>query len=285
MKKIFVGLLLVFSTHSFAQVFNQGYNHKSFKDFLMNGITYVKTGDAFFDSVMVRKLQDHWKITPYNVIEKYKEPEKEYTALFVTTMKPIKEHFQDRKNQKILVIMPSSIFDEGADYIKDPVNIHKTLGYMYFNGFHDIIQERDEYRFLKMMIVSLHEGLSIIKEKQFPDVEEVLNENVSNTIIQKHKGLVGNTLIIHRDQITHFIDIEKVKASGIRYRLLADDEYNTVLEKEDPSHYVLYFGNNKYTELALVRVQTGEIIYTKHFQNDVTSISKKEMKAIFAYFK
>lgn len=268
-----------------AQVFNQGYTNEAFKNLITNGITYIKTGDAFFDSVMVERLEEHWKISSFKVIERYKEPEQNSTALFIAHQKPIRDHQQDRKNDGIIVLMPAKFFDEGADYEHNKVDMTKTLGYMFFNGFHDIINEKDEYRYLKMMLVPLNEGLSIINEKQIYDVEEILNANVSSEIIEKHKGLVGNTLIIHRDQIVHSIDIEKVKASGIRYRLLADAEYHTVLEKEDPNHYMLYFGNNKYTELSLIRILTGEIIYTKHFHSDVLSISKKELKSIFAFFK
>ena len=29
--------------------------------------------------------------------------------------------------------------------------MNKTIGYMYFNGFHDIVAEKDEYRFIKMI--------------------------------------------------------------------------------------------------------------------------------------
>jgi hypothetical protein len=268
-----------------AQVFNLGHTHESFKNLYTNGITYIKTGDPFFDSVMVKRLEEHWKVSSFSVIERYKEPEQNSTALFVAHQKPIRNHQQDRKNDGILVLMPAKYFDEGADYEKNRVDMTKTLGYMFFNGFHDIIYEKDEHRFLKMMLVPLNEGISIIRENQFFDVEEVLNQKVSAAIIEKHKGLVGNTLIIHRDQIVHTIDIEKVKSSGIRYRLLADEEYHNVLDQQDPNHYVLYFGNNKYTELSLIRILTGEIVYTKHFHNDVMSISKKELKSIFAYFK
>lgn len=284
--KYSLGVIFIFLLGQLnAQVFNQGSNNVAFTNLIANGITYVKTGDDFFDSVMVKRLEEHWKISSFTTVEHYKEPEQNSTALFITNMKPIKDHFQDRKNRKILVLLPAKVFDEGADYISDPVNIDKTLGYMYFNGFHDLIAQKDEYRYLKMMLVSLNEGLSLIYENRFTDVAEVLNTHVSNSIIEKHKGLMGNTLIIHRDQTTHSIDMEKVKASGIRYRLLADEEYNAVLDAEDPSHYVLFFGNNLYTEISLLRISTGEIIYTKHFHNDVTTISKKEMKAIFAYFR
>lgn len=285
MRPILFFTLICLSQISNAQVFNQGYNNTAFKELVANGITYIKTGDAFFDSVMVRRLDDHWKISSYKVIERFNEPEQNSTALFVTHQKPIREYGQDRKNDGIMVLMPAKFFDEGADYEKNPVDMTKTLGYMFFNGFHDIINEKDEYRFLKMMIVPLNEGLSIIAEKKFSDVESELNLNINEAIIAKHKGLVGNTLIIHRDQITHSIDIEKVKASGIRYRLLADDEYHSVIAAEDPTHYVLYFGNNKYTELSLMQIMTGEIVYTRHFHSDVTSISKKELKAIFGFFK
>jgi hypothetical protein len=285
MRFTFLFSVLLLSRVTNAQVFNVGYTNESFKNLFTNGITYIKTGNAFFDSVMVKRLEQHWKVSSFSVIERYKEPAQNSTALFIAHQKPIRDNQQDRKNDGILVLMPAKYFDEGADYEHDPVDMTKTLGYMFFNGFHDIIYEKDEYRYLKMMLVPLNEGLSIINEKQFYDLEEILNQNVSAAIIEKHKGLVGNTLIIHRDQIVHTIDIEKVKASGIRYRLLADTEYHSVIEKEDPNHYMLYFGNNRYTELSLIRIQTGEIIYTKHFHNDVLSIPKKELKSIFAFFK
>ena len=281
-------LLILFSVITLgaqAQVFNVGYTHETFKNLVTNGITYIKTGNEFFDSVMVETLEAHWKISTFTVIERYKEPDQKSTALFVTHQKPIREHQQDRKNDGIITLMPAKYFDEGADYEHDQVNMAKTLGYMFFNGFHDIVYEKDEYRFLKMMIVSLNQGLTIIQDEEFTDVEEILNANVSKTIIDDHKGLVGNTLIIHRDQIKKAIDIEKVKASGIRYRLLATEEYHEVLEKEDPTHYVLYFGENKYTELSIIRIQTGELVYTKHFPQDYLTIGKKELKVIFGFFR
>lgn len=285
MRLFFALALAICSSLTFSQVFNQGYGHTGFKNLIANGITYIKTGDAVFDSVMIETLEDHWKISTFTTIERYKEPELNSTALFISTQKAIREHQQDRKNPRIITLLPAMFYDEGADYEESGVDMHKTLGYMFFNGFHDIIHEQDEYRYLKMMIVSLNSGITMINEKHFTDIEDVLNTNISDAVIAKYKGLVGNTLIIHRDQVKRAIDIEKVKASGIRYRLLADEEYHNVLEQEDPSHYVLYFGENKYTELSLIRVQTGELIFTKHFPQDYVSIGKKELKAIFAYFR
>lgn len=285
MKKILVLILICITVSAISQVFNRGFTHESFKNLLDNGITYIKTGNAKFDSIMIKTLDQHWKMTSYSVIERYKEPDLKSTAFFITTMTKVKEHFQDRKNQKILVLMPAKFFDEGADYEHDPVDMNNTLGYMAFNGFHDIIAKKDEHRFLKMMIVTLNEGISLIKENQFFQVDEELNKNVANAIYLKHKGLMGLTLIIHRDQAVKQIDMEKVKASGIKHRLLADVEYNKVLEEEDPNHYALYFANNKFTELSLIRIATGEIIYTKHFREDLPGITKKEYKMIFKYFK
>lgn len=285
MRIFFIALSIFVSTISTAQVFNQGFGNKYFKNLITHGITYIKTGEPFFDSVMIATLEKNWKISSFTTIERYKEPEQKSTALFITHQKPIREHQQDRKNAGIITLMPAELFDEGADYEKDVVDMNKTLGYMYFNGFHDIIHRKDEYRYLTMIICSLHEGLSQIKENEFTDVDAVLNANVSKAIISKHLGLVGNTLIIHRDQIVHFVDMEKVKSSGIRYRLLADEEYHNVLDKKDLNHYVLYFGENKFTEVSIIRIQTGEIIYTKHFDASYSKLGKKEMKAIFAYFK
>jgi hypothetical protein len=276
---------LLLASNLFSQVFNQGFGNTNYKNLLTNGITYVKTGDAFFDSVMVKTLEEHWKISSFKTIERYKEPEKNATAFFITSQKPVRQHQQDRKNSRILTLMPSNLYDEGADYEKFTVDMTKTLGYMYFNGFHDIIHKKDEYRYLTMMIVSLNEGLTQIKINEITDIDDVLNANISKAIIAKNKGLVGNTLILHRDQAIRAIDLEKVKVSGIRYRLLADDEYHAVLTEKNPLHYVLYFGENKYTELSIIRIETGEIIYTKHFPQAYTTVGKKEMKAIFAYFK
>lgn len=278
-------LLILFATNTHTQVFNVGYSHESFKNLMTNGITYIKTGNAVFDSVMVETLEDHWKFSSFKVIERYKEPEQNSTALFVTHQKPIREHHQDRKNDGIITLMPAKFFDEGADYEHDQVNMAKTLGYMFFNGFHDIVYEKDEHRYLQMMIVCLNQGLTTIRDEAFTDTEVLLNTKLSQTTIAKYKGLVGGTLIIHRDQSQQSIDMEKVKASGIRYRLLATEEYHEVLEKKDPNHYVLYFGENKYTELSIIRIETGELIYTKHFPQDYLTIGKKELKAIFAFFK
>lgn len=286
MKNLFFLISIsAFLNTTFSQVFNQGYTHESFKNLITNGITYIKTGNAVFDSVMIETLEDHWKISSFTVIERYKEPDLKTTALFVSHQKPVRDHMQDRKNDGIITLFPAKFYDEGADYEKHGVDMNKTIGYMYFNGFHDIVAEKDEYRFIKMMMSCLQQGLQTIKEEEFTDVEETLNLNVSNAVIKKYKGLVGNTLIIHRDHSQKVIDMEKVKSSGIRYRLLGTEEYYKVLEEQNPNHYVLYFGKNKYTELSIVRITTGELVYTKHFPQDYSTIGKKELKAIFAFFK
>lgn len=108
-----------------SQVFNVGYTNEAFKNLFTNGITYIKTGNAFFDSVMVRRLDEHWKVSSYTVIERYKEPDQKSTALFITHQKPIRDNQQDRKNDGIIVLMPAKYFDEGADYEHDPVDWSK----------------------------------------------------------------------------------------------------------------------------------------------------------------
>jgi hypothetical protein len=104
MRFTFLLFTLTLSSLINAQVFNVGYTNEAFKNLFTNGITYIKTGNAFFDSVMVRRLDEHWKVSSYSVIERYKEPDQKSTALFIAHQKPIRDNQQDRKNDGIIVL-------------------------------------------------------------------------------------------------------------------------------------------------------------------------------------
>ena len=110
MKNIFLILFIFGINLSFAQVYNFGANEVTFKNMVTNGITYVKTGDAHFDSIMIANLEEYWTFSEFSTVEQYKRPDKTSTALFVTTKEFTKKHMMDRKNQHVLVLQHAEIY-------------------------------------------------------------------------------------------------------------------------------------------------------------------------------
>ena len=272
-------ILTVQLTHGSAQVFNQGINQLEYKQLLERGITYIRTGNQLFDSCLIAGLETCWNITDVNIIERLERPEKNTTVLFVTTKKPSREFFEDRRNQKVLVLYPASLYK-----FKGEVNMERTLGYMYFNGFYELLDEEHEYLFAKMMIGSLNAGLKWISEHQLTDIGRQLNQSISESIIKESGTPLGNTLIIHREQTRNFVDISKIEKAGIRYRLVGQDEYYNLIRAGNKMHYVLYFSFNTFTELSIINIATGQIVYTKHFYEDYPELKPKELKEIAVYF-
>lgn len=279
MKNIFLLSFLFGINLSFAQVYNFGANELTFKNMVNNGITFVKTGDTYFDSVMIANLEEFWTFSEFDTIGQYKRPNKTSTALFVTTKEFTKKHMMDRKNQHVLVLQPAEIYVP-----RKAVKMEQTLGYMYVNGFYDLVAEEEEYRYNYILVKSLNQGLNFIKNKRLTGEPEDLNIKISEAITGNDGPTVGNTLILNREQTRHAIVTEELDKLNIKYRLLAEKEYYETLDKKNPEHVILYFAINRFTEMALVSISDGEILYAKHFRENYPTLSKKELKLIAGYF-
>lgn len=279
MRKALLLLTLFGAIQSNAQVFNYGHKDLAFKNLIENGICFLKTGDSLFDESMLSALDQYWTISEYTSVEKYKHPPKEMTALFVTTKTKTKKHVMDRKNQHILVLQPAVAWKKDKQ-----VPFDRTLGYMYYNGFYELLEQEDEYLFNRYIIQILNKGLTIIKEKKFHNNNLDLNEQIAAEIIERQKGLLGNTLILNREALVHFIEIKNINKLGIKNRLYAKEDFYKALNTESRTEYLLYYSVNTRTELSLINILTGEIIYTKHFPQDYTLIKAKEWKLIAPYF-
>ena len=281
MKKVLILMLLsTLGKSGISQVYNFGASEVTFKNLIENGVTYVRTGDAFFDSIFIDCLEKYWTVTDFKVVDQYKRPEKTSTAFFVTIKERTKKHMQDRKNQHVVVLQPAEIYVP-----RKKVLMEQTLGYMYLNGFYDLVDEENEYRFVYILIKSLNEGITTIKNNRLNGEPEELNEKIAELITGTDAPLAGNTLILNREQTRHAVVTEQLDKFGIRYRLLAEEEYYETLSKKKSDHIILYFAINKFTEMALVKVDTGEILYSNHFRKEYPTLEKKELKTIAPYFR
>lgn len=272
--------ILFFAFTSTAQVFNYGYRDLAFKNLESNGVCFMKTGNAQFDSTMLDALDKYWTISEFHSVEKYKHPTKESTAFFVTTKTRTKKHVMDRKNQHILVLQPAKLWKKDKQ-----VPFDQTLGYMYFNGFYELLPEEDEYLFVPYIVQTLNKGLTLIKEKKLHNNNLDLNEKIAEEITAESKGLLGNTLVINREFLVHFIDEKHLSKFDITKRLYAKDEFfHAIKHTKQRTHYLLYYSVNTRTELSLINVLTGKIIFTKHFPEGYTLIKAKEWKVLAPYF-
>jgi hypothetical protein len=272
-------LTLSFSMQSFGQVFNYGHQNTEFKNFLKNGVCYMKTGNAEFDSTMLDALDKYWTITDYTFVEQYKHPPKESTAMFITTKTKTKKHVMDRKDQHILVLQPAKFWKKGKR-----VPFDQTLGYMYYNGFHEMLGDDEEYMFNRYVIQALNKGLTIIKDKKLTNNNQDLNEQIAQEIIAQSKGQMGNTLILNRESLVHLINEKHLKKNDITHRLFVKENFFEQLNTTNRTWYILYYSVNTKTELSIININTGELIYTKHFPEGYTMIKGKEWKLIASYF-
>ena len=279
MRKVLLLLTLSIAIHSSGQVFNYGHKDLAFKNLLENGICYLKTGDSIFDASMLDALDKYWTISEYTSVEKYKHPPKEMTAFFVTTKTKTKKHVMDRKNQHVLVLQPAIAWKKDKQ-----VPFDRTLGYMYYNGFYELLEHEDEHLFNRYIVQILNKGLTIIKEKKFHNSNFDLNEQIAAEIIERQKGLLGNTLILNREALVHFVDIKNVIKNDVTHRLYAQGDFYSALKTDSRTEYILYYSVNTRTELSLINILTGEIIYTKHFPEGYTLIKAKEIKLLSSYF-
>ena len=161
--------------------------------------------------------------------------------------------------------------------------MEQTLGYMYYNGFYALLKQEEEYLFNRYIIQSLNRGFKIIKDKDL-SMTPVMNESIANSIIEKANNPLGNVLILNRELTTHNIDLDKVKSNDITYRLFQKKELLESLNTGADNHYMLYFSVNTKTEMSLINVKTGNVIYAKQFDEGYTNLKPKEIKLIAKYF-
>ena len=185
----------------------------------------------------------------------------------------------DRKDQHVLVLQPAKMWKKDKQ-----VPFDQTLGYMYYNGFYELLDEEDEYRFNRYIIQTLNKGLNIIKEKKFHNANQDLNEQIAAEINLQSGNPVGNTLILNREFLVHFVNEKHLKKYNITNRLFARDEFFKYLDTKKRTFYLLYYSVNTKTELSLINILTGETIYTKHFPEGYTMIKPKEWKLMAKFF-
>ncbi len=279
MKKFVLLFLITIGYTGFSQVYNYGADEITFKNLISNGITYIRTGDSLFDATVIEALENHWKITEFSVIDQFKRPEKSSTAFFITTKERTGKYASDHKNQHVLVMQPAEIYVPRKD-----VTMEQTLGYMYLNGFYDLVAEQDEHRYVYILVQSLNRGISLIKEKRLVGEPDDLNDKINAAIRGEDGPSVGHTLILNREQTRHAILTADLDKLNIDYRLLAEEEYYETLDKKDPSHLILYFAVNRFTEMALVKLDSGKTLYAKHLRGDYPTLDKKELKEIAGFF-
>jgi hypothetical protein len=279
MKKSILVIFLITGISAKSQVFNFGHQDLAFKNLLANGICFLKTGDSIFDESMLAALDKYWTVSEFTSVERYKKPPEDMTAFFVTTKTATKKHVMDRKNQHVLVLQPAKVYKKDKT-----VPFDQTLGYMYYNGFYELLGEDEEYLFNRYIVQCINKGLSIIKEKEFHNNNLDLNEQIAAEITERSKGLLGNTLILDREALVHFIDIKTIEKYNITNRLYAKADFFKALSTQSRTEYMLYYSVNTRTELSLINILTGETIYTKHFPEGYTLIKAKEIKLIAPYF-
>lgn len=277
-KSVVVGLLLL-SQLANGQVFNFGHQDLAYKNLLENGICFMKTGDSIFDASMVKALEKYWKLTEWTTVEQYKRPPKETTALLVTTKTKTKKHVMDRKNQHVLVLQPAKLYKKGKN-----IPFDETLGYMYYNGFYELLEQDEEHLFNRYIIQAFNKGLSLIKEKRLHNRNLLMNQQIAEAINEEHKGLLGNTLILNREFLVHFVNEKYLKKNGMTYRLYAKDEFFKAMNTDKRTHYLLYYSVNTKTELSLINILTGEMIYTQQFDEGYTLIKNKVWKLLAPFF-
>lgn len=279
MKGILLSAFVLLSLFGKAQVFNYGCEHTVYRNVIKNGITYIKTGNEVFDSTFIAEMEKKWTISEFTYVERYKKPLKESTAIFITQKTPTKKYMYDRNNQNIVVIQPAAAYHKDKD-----VPMEQTLGYMYLNGFHPLASEEEEYQFLPYIIHILHEGLSMIKEKQYANNLVDLNNRIIETINEDNKSYNGNVLILNREMTRHYISEDLLKKYDLDYRIHSKEEFYKALKTKEMNHYLLYMSVNTKTEISLINIITGRWIYTKQFEEGYVTLKAKEIKLLKHYF-
>lgn len=279
MKSILLIVALLIIPNLRAQVFNYGHHDLAFKNLIDNGICYLQTGDSLFDQTVLDALEKHWKITDYTTVERYQRPPKESTAFFVTQKTETKKYMMDRKNQNVMVLQPAKFYKKDKQ-----VPFDETLGYMYFNGFHEMLEEDEQHYFAPYIIQALHQGLTAIKEQSFHNNNQDMNEKIAAYFTEQSKSQMGNTLILNREFLVHFIDESKLNKYDITHRLFAKEMFLEALKTSNRTHYIMYYSVNQKTDLSLINIVTGEILYMKHFGEDYMELKARDLKAIASYF-
>jgi len=280
MRHLFLPVIFLLFNSAYSQVYNYAVNEKLFIQLMEKGITYCKTGNEKFDSVMVDALGKYWSATQYDIIEPFKRPARFTIALHLTEKEWQNKHFIDRQNKHVLCLQPEDKYAPRKD-----VKMEETLGYMYFNGFYGLMAEDQEYLFAPFIVKALNNGIAAIQRKRLLGEPSTLSIRAAKSIIGNEPPSSGNLLIINREQTRRAIDVALLDKMKINYRLFSEEAFYKTVAQKNPKHVLLYYAKNRFTEIGLYRAANYEMLYFDHIREDYPEMTKKDWKALAKFFK
>lgn len=276
MKKNTLVLLFILSiTSLYAQIFHKGNTDSEFINLKSSGITYIKTGDEVFDGAVLQALKEYWKVTPFKVKEKNAPFNDDDVVLFSAILSTYNGYNTFKEN--VMGVVTGS-------YIKqDKFTKMNTIGFISMNGFNQKQSTKDIKAYIGYVIRGLNDCILTIKTNNVVGSGLPFYRGVSNSINPSVKGLKTKTLLIV-GETKELVKIKDLNKSGIKYKMITEQEFQEMSKVELAKYYLLYFGVNSYTVVSIYEASTKKIVFTHYYMSAHALFDSKDTKRILKQF-
>lgn len=271
MEKIIKVLLLsLISLPVFGQTYYQDIADEDYKNLMKNGLTYVESGKKVLDSIVKKGLEEHWKVSPYKIIEAGGMLNDDDVVL--------------TRMQESGTYYPFNLVIVSVKALKrKEMSLYSTTAVANITGF-KVFENDDIFYFLPYLISA------------FSDMAEKMNANkiekrglpyfnkINTLYLPNSKVLKDKTLLIISDKKRGVNEAELTKA-GIKYEFVSFERFKEIESTEPENYCVLYLNPAVFSDITIFNLNDKSIAYTRHYIKNVPLLDKEDIKLIVSSWK
>ncbi len=271
MKKIKFLFLSLISLSAFGQTYYQDIGDEDYQNLMKNGLTYVLSGDKPSDEIMVKALNDYWKVSPVKIKSKGESLNADDVQLTLLADEGVPFPFN------LSIVSEKTLKKKG-------MNLYSTTAVVNIIGFTDEVNDQTIFYFLPYMINAFNDmavkmNAAKIEKRGLPYFNAMNALYLPNAAALKTK-----TLLIISEKKTAVNEAELTKA-GIKYEFVSFDRFLELESKDADNYCVLYMNPSQFSEITIYNLNDKSIAYTRHYIKNVPKLDKEDIKLIVSSWK
>lgn len=271
MKKIKILFLSLISLPVFGQTYYQDIGDEDYQNLMKNGLTYVLSGDKPSDEIMVKALNDYWKVSPVKIKSKGEALNADDVQLTLLANEGVPFPFN------LTIVSEKTLKRKGF-------NLYATTALADITGFTDVVDQKSLFYFVPYMISAFNDmavkmNTNKIEKRGLPYFNTMNALYLPNATALKTK-----TLLIISEEKDEVNEVE-LKKAGIKYEFVSFDRFRELESTDADDYCVLYLNPSQFSEITIYNLNDKSIAYTRHYVKNVPKLDKEDIKLIASSWK
>lgn len=271
MKKIKLLFISLISLSAFGQTYYQDIGDEDYQNLMKNGLTYVLSGDKPSDELIVKALNDYWKVSPVKIKSKGEVLNADDVQLTLLANEGVPFPFN------LTIVSEKTLKKKG-------MSLYSTTAVVNIIGFTEVIDDKSIFYFTPYMISALNDmavkmNANKIEKRGLPYFNAMNALYLPNAVALKTKTLL---IISNEKSLVNEAELSKV---GIKYEFVDFDRFLELESTEAANYCVLYLNPSQFSEITIYNLDDKSIAYTRHYIKNVPKLDKEDIKLIVSSWK